>query len=266
MPYISKIVTSPQNDEIRNLAYLTKNHRACRKQKKILLEGIHLIESCLDAGIVPGRVYLNEMTASHPEVQLLLRRLDAPTVVIIAPGAVLAKATGRVSPVELLALCPRPQPRISHVDASRVMLEDIQDPGNLGTILRCAAAANVFDVLFSKGCVDVYSPKVLRAGMGAHFVLNIHEQADLCAELARYGHRKVVAHLGGQTSLYAQDLRGPVAFVFGNEGSGVSAAVLALADARVRIPMPGRAESLNVAMAAAVCLFERVRQLEVSTG
>ena len=109
-------------------------------------------------------------------------------------------------------------------------------------------------------------PQVLRAGMGAHFALNIHEQVDLCAELAGYEGRKLVTHLEGSTSLYTQDLRGPVAFVFGNEGAGVSAEALALADARVRIPMPGHAESLNVAMAATVCLFERVRQLELGSS
>ncbi|KMN76279.1 transposase [Chromobacterium sp. LK11] len=266
MSYLSKTITSAHNDEIKQLARLAQSPRERRKQQAMLLEGIHLTESCLDAGIVPERVYLNEAAESHPEVRALLRRLSAPTVVIAVPEAVLAKATALASAGELLALCPRPQPRPSPAGASRVMLEDIQDPGNLGTILRCAAAAGVYDVMLSKGCVDVYSPKVLRAGMGAHFALNIHEQADLCAELARYDGRKLVTHLEGSTSLYAQDLRGPVAFVFGNEGAGVSAEALALADARVRIPMPGHAESLNVAMAATVCLFERVRQLETAAG
>jgi TrmH family RNA methyltransferase len=98
--------------------------------------------------------------------------------------------------------------------------------------------------------------------MGAHFVLNIHEQVDLEAALAEFKGRKLVTYLEGSSSLYSQDLTGPVALVFGNEGAGVSPALLALADARVRIPMPGHAESLNVAMAATVCLFERVRQQE----
>jgi tRNA(Leu) C34 or U34 (ribose-2'-O)-methylase TrmL len=120
-----------------------------------------------------------------------------------------------------------PAPAAASTDAARVVLEDIQDPGNLGTILRCAAASGVRDVLLSKGCVDVYSPKVLRAGMGAHFVLNIHEQVDLEAALAEFKGRKLVTYLEGSSSLYSQDLTGPVALVFGNEGAGVSPALLA---------------------------------------
>jgi TrmH family RNA methyltransferase len=100
--------------------------------------------------------------------------------------------------------------------------------------------------------------------MGAHFVLQIHEQADLAAELARWPGARLATHLEGSVSLYSEDLRGAVAFVFGNEGKGVSAPVLAACDRRVRIPMPGHAESLNVAMAATVCLFERVRQGEAA--
>jgi TrmH family RNA methyltransferase len=168
----------------------------------------------------------------------LLARLPAGVTVIMLPESIMAKVSALASPPELLALCQRPQPP-SPPDAARVVLEDIQDPGNLGTILRCAAASGVRDVLLSKGCVDVYSPKVLRAGMGAHFVLNIHEQVDLEAALAEFKGRKLVTYLEGSSSLYSQDLTGPVALVFGNEGAGVSPALLALADARVRIPCRG---------------------------
>ena len=140
MSYISKIITSAHNDEIKQLARLAQNPRERRKQQLMLLEGIHLTESCLEAGIVPERVYLNEAAQAHAEVGALLQRLHAPTTVVTVPEAVLAKATALASAGELLALCPRPQPRPAGRRAA-VMLEDIQDPGNLGTILRCAAAA-----------------------------------------------------------------------------------------------------------------------------
>jgi TrmH family RNA methyltransferase len=240
MPYIAKSITSPHNDEVKALARLVQHSRDRRKEGAMVLEGIHLVESCLQAGGRLARVYLNEAAAAKPEVIALLDGLPADTVVVTLPEPVMAKATALSSACELLALCDLPLPPAPHADAPRVLLEDIQDPGNLGTILRSAAAAGVYDVFLSKGCVDVFSPKVLRAGMGAHFV----------------------TYLEGSRSLYGHDLTGAVAFVFGNEGAGVSEALLQLADDRIRIPMPGHAESLNVAMAATVCLFERVRQLQ----
>ncbi|SCK25056.1 RNA methyltransferase [Vogesella sp. LIG4] len=256
-----KHITSAANDDMKLLARLLDNARERRKHDVLVLEGIHLLQSALAAGWRPHAVYVNEAAAGKVELLALLASVD-PRHCQLVSTAVLSKVTALASPAEVLAICPRPAAASAAPGGGCVMLDDIQDPGNLGTILRCAAAANVREVFLSRGCVDVYSPKVLRAGMGAHFALNIHEAQDLPARLAAWPGRKLVTHLEGSVSLYGQDLRGPVAFVFGNEGAGVSEAVLAQADVRVRIPMPGHAESLNVAMAATVCLFERVRQLE----
>ena len=140
-----------------------------------------------------------------------------------------------------------------------VLLEAIQDPGNLGAMLRTAAAAGVDAVYLSKGCAEVWSPKALRAGMGAQFALALHEHADLTL-IARELKSLIATSLDAQQSLYDLDLSGPVAFVFGNEGAGLSPALLDTATHQVKIPMPGKVESLNVAAAAAVCLFECVRQ------
>ncbi len=140
------------------------------------------------------------------------------------------------------------------------MLEDIQDPGNLGSILRSAAAAGMQHVFLSAHSVHAWSPRVLRAGMGAHFMLRIYEQCDLPA-LARGFKGKVIAtSQRAKNSVFDADVAGNVAFVFGNEGAGMSAALAAAAHEVVAIPMPGNVESLNIAAAAAVCLFERVRQ------
>jgi TrmH family RNA methyltransferase len=144
------------------------------------------------------------------------------------------------------------------------MLEALQDPGNLGSILRSAAAAGIARVLLSPDSVQAWSPRVLRAGMGAHFMLHIHENVDLLGAARDFGGRVVVTSGRAGRSLFDADLRGAVALVFGNEGAGVSARLAAAAHEAVAIPMPGAAESLNVAAAAAICLFERVRQ--VSAG
>ena len=136
----------------------------------------------------------------------------------------------------------------------------MQDPGNLGTVLRTAAAAGIGQALLSPGCAAAWSPKVLRAGQGAHFALAIHEEADLAAFMADYRGMTAATCLDGATSLYEARWTGPLAWIFGAEGQGVRPELVAAAQLRIKIPMPGAVESLNVGAAAAVCLFEAVRR------
>ena len=141
-------------------------------------------------------------------------------------------------------------------------LEDLQDPGNVGTILRTAAAAGVQQVLLSRHSAFAWSPKALRAGQGAHFLTTIVEDVDLAPWAARFraegGHVAAAVARGGR-DLYAAPLPWPLAIAIGNEGTGLSAALTTHADVAVTIPMPGGMESLNAAAAAAVVLFEAVR-------
>ncbi len=163
------------------------------------------------------------------------------------------------TPTGIVALIRIPQPPEGKTDCC-VLLEDVQDPGNLGSILRSAAAAGIGRIHLSPGCVDAWSPKVLRAGMGAHFHLSIHENSDLVAAARDFSGQVVATTLDAEKTLFSLDLSGPTAFVIGNEGAGISAGLLEVSDSRVMIPMPGAAESLNAAAAAAICFFERVRQ------
>ena len=144
-----------------------------------------------------------------------------------------------------------------------MLLDDVQDPGNVGTILRTAAAAGVEQVLLSKHCAFAWSPKVLRAGQGAHFLTTIVEDVDLAAWMAtfRAGGGRVAALVArGGAPFYRTALERPLALAVGNEGAGLSPALRAAADVEVTIPMPGGMESLNAAAAAAVVLFECVRR------
>ncbi|MCX7893875.1 MAG: RNA methyltransferase [Burkholderiales bacterium] len=147
-----------------------------------------------------------------------------------------------------------------------LLLEEIQDAGNLGSILRTAAAAGVREVYLSKGSVFAWSPRVLRAGQGAHFSLAIREGAALAEVAAAFRGTVVATCPDAPESLFALDLGPAVAWIFGNEGAGISPALAARATRRAHIPMPGGAESLNVAAAAAVCLFEAVRQRSAGAG
>jgi RNA methyltransferase, TrmH family len=140
-----------------------------------------------------------------------------------------------------------------------VLLEGIQDPGNVGSILRSAAAAGCDAVFMSQGCADAWSPKVLRAAMGGHFVLSIYENVDLIKIANLFPGVVYSAALSSKTSLYDSCLSGKIALAIGNEGAGLTDSLLALSKTFI-IPMPGKVESLNAAAAAAVCLFEAVRQ------
>jgi TrmH family RNA methyltransferase len=142
-----------------------------------------------------------------------------------------------------------------------VLLEDVQDPGNLGSILRSTAAAGIRQVYLSAQCADLWSPRVLRAGMGAHFHLDCFAGVDLGGFAATFPGRLIATHLAARQSVFEVDLTGQIGLIFGNEGAGLSRALLDKVASVVAIPMPGQTESLNIAAAAAVCLFERVRQL-----
>ncbi len=140
-----------------------------------------------------------------------------------------------------------------------LVLDQIQDPGNLGTILRSAAAAGVHNLHLSKGCVSAWSPKSLRAGMGAQFSLNICEQVSIDQLIPKTGFQVFSASSHAQNSIYDTDLRDPICWVFGNEGNGVSEQIL-METVPLKIPQPGGQESLNVAVAASICMFEMCRQ------
>ena len=144
-----------------------------------------------------------------------------------------------------------------------VVLESLQDPGNLGTIIRTAEAAGASGILLGKGCADIYNPKVTRSTMGSIFRVPFVYADDLqgaVINLKECGIRILAAHLEGSVGLYEESLEGPTAILIGNESRGLSDETAALADRAVRIPMSGSVESLNAAVAAAVCMFEAKRQ------
>ena len=144
-----------------------------------------------------------------------------------------------------------------------VVLDSLQDPGNLGTIIRTAEAAGASGILLGKGCADIYNPKVTRSTMGSIFRVPFVYADDLqgaVINLKECGIRILAAHLEGSVGLYEESFEGPTAILIGNESRGLSDETAALADRAVRIPMSGSVESLNAAVAAAVCMFEAKRQ------
>lgn len=258
-------IESAHNPALKHLSKLLRSARARREHRQAVLEGTHLLSAYLQSGGQVQAAYVPVQKMQRPETARLLACLPEAAVVGTA-GAALQKVTSLTDAEEITALIPLPTPVAFDTDADCVVLEHVQDPGNIGTILRSAAAAGVGQVVLSADCADVWSPKVLRAGMGAHFLLQLHTVTDLTAW--RHGCKVpllATALHGDSVDLYDCDLRRPVAWLFGNEGGGVSEGMLIQADRCVHIPMAAATESLNVAMAATVCLFEQLRQRRQAT-
>lgn len=253
-----KLIQSRDNPFFKELVKLTATARNRNKAGQTLLDGTHLLAAYLDSGHRPQHVLLNAAALRDDEIEALLKRLDGVNITQL-DDKLFAQLSELKTPTGILALIELLQP-VPVSSRFALLLEDIQDPGNLGSMLRSAAAAGADAVFLSPGCADAWSPKVLRAAMGGHFCLNIHEHQDLLQVAGEFSGSLLATSLQATVSLFDCDLRGNIAFMMGNEGAGLSDALLALANQPVTIPMPGRVESLNAAAATAICLFETVRQ------
>ncbi len=255
-----KHITSRDNPFYKSLHKLSSSARERSAAGQTLLDGAHLLRALLESKQRPLHLLLNEQALQDEEiVSLLEASADVPQTQL--DDALFAQLSELKTPNGLLALVEIPPIKIEAANSFfALLLEDIQDPGNLGSILRSAAAAGCDAVFLSQGCADAWSPKVLRAGMGGHFALSISESADLLQVAAAFTGKLLAASLQAEKSLYDCNLRGKLAFAIGNEGAGLSPALQDAAQQHFIIPMPGKIESLNAAAATAVCLFEAVRQ------
>lgn len=256
-----KRIDSAANPRFKALRRLVESSSERRRAGRSVLDGVHLVAAYQEHVGRPEQIAVSRSGMERPGIRALLDAMKGVDVVVMG-DALFRQLAPVVTPTGILAVVetPRPQPVPLEMDTC-VMLEDLQDPGNLGSILRTSAAAGVRHVLLSRGSVHAWSPRVLRAAMGAHFALAIYEGVDLQGVARAYPGKRVATQQRSPRSVFDADLTGSIALLLGNEGAGLSAGLLSAADTVVSIPMPGAAESLNVAAAAAVCLFERVRQL-----
>jgi TrmH family RNA methyltransferase len=252
------MITSVQNERVKYIRSLARR-RVRQREGRFVVEGRRLVDEMMRAGVRPALVLYTDAWAASSEGQRLLPLLaQAEDGDWLASEAVLAACADTETPQGVLAVVrflqsePRPGPIL--------ILDQLRDPGNLGTILRSAEAAGVGQVLLAPGTVDVYNPKVVRAAMGAHFRLPVsHLEWPAIAERAR--DRAVwLADASGDVAYDAVDWRLPSALIVGGEATGAGEKATALATGRVRISMAGGTESLNAAMAATVILFEMARQ------
>lgn len=259
-----KAIASRDNAAWKALSRLASSAAERRRRGLSLIEGAHLVEGCLLAGHPVTQLVVSRSAAASPLARGLRTRAQGAQWLELA-DSLFDAVSGVESPAGILAVVPTPAGRaVPALARFCLAIEDLQDPGNVGTLLRSAAAAGVEHVLLSPTCAFAWSPKVLRAGQGAHFALNIVEGADLGAFVSSFAGTTVALCGDARASLHDTDLRGPAAFLVGNEGTGLSPDLARAATVRARIPMPGRAESLNAGVAGSIALFEAVRQRGVT--
>ena len=257
-----KLITSKDNPLYKDLKQLAASSQARRRAGQTLLDGVHLAQAWLQHRGAPQLCVAAESAQHHPEVAPILAECERNRTQCLVLSDNLYNAVSQVeNGVGLLLLVATPNPKTPQVlEKSAVLLDGLQDPGNLGSVLRSAAAAGIRHVFCAPGTAAAWSPKVLRAGMGAHFVLDIYENADLERLCAGSKIPVLATSSHAAQTIYQCDLSGEAAWLFGHEGQGVSPQLMEMASQEVVIPHLGEMESLNVAAAAAVCFFEQVRQ------
>ncbi|MCH7342170.1 RNA methyltransferase [Pelomonas sp. CA6] len=249
-------ISARDNPQLQRLRKLAQDGNAYRKLGSVWLEGDHLGRAALQRGLGPQLALITEEAAQQPALRELAER--APRVLVVS-SALFKTVSGLESPAQIgfeLAL-PATQDLTPGVDS--VVLDRLQDAGNVGTILRSAAALGFGQVLALKGTAALWSPKVLRAGMGAHFALRLVEGLGP-EDLSRLQLPLLATSSHAAQQLHQVRLPRPCAWVMGHEGQGVQPALMARCSLTLGIPQPGGEESLNVGSAAAICLYESARQ------
>jgi RNA methyltransferase, TrmH family len=257
-------INSSDNATLKLARKLLRSSRERARSGKILLDGVHLVRSYeASFGLASAIVLVNEMATKTREIASLTRAVPSGARVAVVESDLFARLSPVDTPSGIVALCEQPHIRPSETASPfQLLLDGIQDPGNLGSILRTAAATGVNQVLLSKTCTDPWSPKSLRGGMGAQFVVPITTDVDPRSAMSSFQGITVATSPHSERSLIGADLSGPVLAIFGGESAGLCRELTDSATMAVKIPLKNSMESLNVGAAVAMLCYERVRQTE----
>lgn len=255
------MITSTSNAQVKYLQHLQKKRKLRDEDGVFLVEGLRMFEETPKDRI--QKVYVSE-TFYQKQKKCLLEKGVHPEILT---DTVFEKASATMTPQGILCIVKRRERTKEEILGAEhpflIVLDSLQDPGNLGTILRTAEGAGVTGILMSRDCVDIYNPKVIRSTMGSIYrmpFLYVDDLAQVLDELKGYGITAYAAHLEGAGYYDEEDYRMGCAFLIGNEGNGLSDEITARADRKIKIPMHGSVESLNAAMAAGILMYEACRQ------
>lgn len=253
-------IESADNSRLKLVRKLA-NRKARDEEGKFVIEGFNLVEEAINKNADIDSIFVADNYDAGDFIDLCL---DKGIEVCEVRSDIFEKLTDAVNGVGIIATVNKPAgiDRLADVNSNILVLDKVQDPGNIGTMIRTAVAAGYGMIVAVKGTADVYSAKVLRATAGMIFDIPIVYVADadeLLALLKRSGHRIVVTVPSGGKEYFEEDISKGIALVIGNEGNGISDEVLSIADIRVSIPMKGEIESLNAAVSAAILMYEAIR-------
>lgn len=252
------IISSAQNPSIKHAHALLSNHRTRKKNAQTVLEGVHLIKAYLDKGLAVNQLIVSETTLCHPEVLPIVEQINERSVLVITDK--LYKEIRTLGDgVDMMAIIDTPIQTLGTITDDCLILNGVQDAGNAGTLLRSASSVGITTVITTAGSASLWSPKCLRAGMGAQFSLKIIEQVSNDDLLTHIQIPLYATSSHVDKVIYDHDLTGKVAWVLGHEGQGVEPMILSQATA-IALPQPGGQESLNVGVAGSICFYEMLRQ------
>jgi RNA methyltransferase, TrmH family len=251
-----KSIASRENPDYKKLLRIVQRTKESRNLGRTIIDGPHLVADYRAHAGLPELLLVSESGWKRAEIGALMEQFPGVDVILLK-DTLFKPLCGVESPAGIAAVIAVPKEIPAPIDGRCVLLDGVQDAGNVGSILRSSAAAGIRDVLLGPGCAAAWSMRVMRAAQGAHFRLRIRESADLGEFLRHYQGRSFATVVSGGISLHDAKLSGDVAWLFGSEGRGVRAELLLLVSESVTIPLSSGTESLNVAAAAAVCLFAR---------
>lgn len=258
------MITSTDNSQIKQIIALQQKARERKKQGLFVVEGPRMVRETPERYL--KKIYLEEdFLTRFPKEEAWIRAFRGETETVSRD--VMRKMSDTRTPQGILGVVRMPEydleDLLSRKDPMFLLLEDIQDPGNLGTMIRTAEGAGATALIMSKNTVDIFNPKTVRSTMGALYRMPFLYAEDFEGVLGRLKEKGIAlyaAHLGGTLMYDEPDYTGPVGFLVGNEGNGLSDPVAALADTKMLIPMEGQLESLNAAVSAGILMYEAFRQ------
>lgn len=258
---VERLITSVQNQQIKEIKKLfTRKGR--KKAGKYLLEGPHLVEMAVQANADIQMIYYVPESVHQDVVSLQAQKADLPLTQVTPEVAKALSQTDNHQDIFAVATLPKTKTlAIEQLSKGLLILDQVQDPGNLGTLIRTADAFGYQDILLGSGTVDLYNDKVLRSMQGSHFAVNTYDVdlSQVIPQLQAAGYFITTTELNDQaqaSNTFDLKAKGKWALVMGNEGNGVSPTVSQLADTALYIPMSGSAESLNVAIAGAIVMYQ----------
>lgn len=255
------MITSSSNQQMKNITALTKKAKERRTQGQFVVEGKKMFAE-VPAEWLRG-IYVSESFLTDPEAETLLRGMKYEVVA----DAVFRSISDTQTPQGILSLVQMPQYELTDLlngaQTHLLIVESIQDPGNLGTMLRTGEGAGLTGIIMNRTTVDLFNPKTIRSTMGSIYRMPYYVTDNLTETIATLKQQKVhvyAAHLKGKMQYDEPSYCGATAFLIGNEGNGLTDEIAGLADTYIRIPMEGKVESLNAAVSAAVLMYETNRQ------